>query len=135
MIAFPVEPYKTQENSSWILNIASAANVSDLHYEVTSHYNEFHGKVKRVLKRNKRTDYSNGHSSENTGLLVGQEEDEDIFSNDGIFYVYNYMLFIWKLKFWIYLKKESFCEEDDIGPRVLNIRRISGGGPSTIIEI
>lgn len=84
MIAFPVEPYKTQENSNWISNIVSAANVSDLHHEVTSHYNEFHGKVKRVLKRNKRSDYNYGHSSESTGLLGGQEEDGDIFSNDGI---------------------------------------------------
>lgn len=66
MLAFPVDPYRTDSSTNWIWNIASAANVSDLHYEVAEHYSHFHGKMRRALKRN---------SSIDTGLICSERSN------------------------------------------------------------
>ncbi len=51
ILAFPVEPYRRAEHLNWLLNIASAANVSDLHSEVRHHYNHLYGRVRGALTR------------------------------------------------------------------------------------
>lgn len=98
MLAFPVDMYKTDSSTHWISNIANAANVSDLGYEVTSHVGHFHGQMKKVFKRGGSTDY--GRTSERSNLISTQDE-EDASLDD------------------------SFCEEDDIGPRLMSIRTLS----------
>ena len=79
MLAFPVGPYKTQSTSNWLSNIASVANVSDLHYEVTSHYNHFSVKVRNAFK--KKTSFTS-EPNEATDLL--EEENKLVDHDEGI---------------------------------------------------
>lgn len=96
-LAFPAHPYTTESRTNWAWNIASAANVMDLHADVAEHYTHLHGKIRKAFKRNGYV-VQDGESSERTGLM-GHVEASD---------------------------SDSFCEEDDIGPRLMNIRSLSG---------
>lgn len=80
ILAFPVAPYRRAERLNWLLNIANAANVSDLHSEVRHHYNHLSSRVKGALRRSKTTPVvsstattsrtqSESDPDENTGLL------------------------------------------------------------------
>lgn len=73
IIAFPVSPYLIDERLNWLSNIANAANVSDLSYEVRSHYDHFYGKVKSALRKAKSSETvanSNEDANEYTRLVV-----------------------------------------------------------------
>jgi len=80
MLAFPVDAYQTSESSNWIWNIASAANVMDLHADVAEHYTHFHGKVRKALKR---SNSSLGQTSERAGLLMDAEVNKQDISDSG----------------------------------------------------
>ena len=73
IVAFPVTPYLIDHRLNWLSNIANAANVSDLSYEVKSHYDHFYGKVKSALNRARSSETvinSNEDPDENTRLVV-----------------------------------------------------------------
>lgn len=80
IIAFPVTPYKVDQQLNWWWNIANAANVSDFHSEVSTHTRNFYDKVKTVFKRDSKN-CSTGRNSEsneeepdeNTKLLNGSD--------------------------------------------------------------
>lgn len=115
MLAFPATPYKTSSSSNWaiISNIANAANITDLHEEVSSHYGHFHNQVKRAFKKSLTASSSyndmGASSSERSNLIsnVGEaaNNNENNTDNDN--------------------DTDSFCEEDDIGPRLMRIRSLS----------
>lgn len=98
MMAFPAEPYTTESSPNWAWNIASAANVMDLHADVSESYTHFHGKIRKAFKRN-----SGGYveDSERSNLM-GHAEPSD---------------------------SDSFCEEDDIGPRLYGFITSLSGNP------
>lgn len=111
MLAFPATPYKTSGSSNWaiISNIANAANITDLHEEVSSHYGHFHSQVKRAFKKSvtATSSYNDmaGSSSERSNLIPNVVEANNNTDNDN--------------------DTDSFCEEDDIGPRLMRIRSLS----------
>jgi len=102
ILAFPVAPYRRAERLNWLLNIANAANVSDLHSEVRHHYNHLSSRVKGALRRSKTTPVvsstattsrtqSESDPDENTGLLsdelvyeYGVQRSYEATSNDNI---------------------------------------------------
>lgn len=76
ILAFPITPYKVDDQRlNWMLNIANAANVSDLHFEVKIHYEHFYSKVKNAFKKNDSNRMivnkpgDDGDPDENTRLL------------------------------------------------------------------
>lgn len=80
IVAFPVTPYLIDERLNWLSNIANAANVSDLSYEVRSHYDHFYGKVKSVLKKGRSSEtVSNVDANEYTRLLVETQGNHKFF--------------------------------------------------------
>lgn len=82
IFAFPVAPYLINERLNWLSNIANAANVSDLSYEVKSHYDHFYGKVKSALKKGRSSEtVSNEDANENTRLLVENQGNYKYFRN------------------------------------------------------
>ena len=83
MLAFPVDAYRTSESTNWIWNIASAANVMDLHADVAEHYTHFHGKVRRALKRNNSA--SQGQTSERASLLRDGCAVNEELSDSGLY--------------------------------------------------
>lgn len=81
IIAFPVTPYLIDERLNWLSNIANAANVSDLSYEVKSHYDIFYGKVKNAITRGRSTETVtnlNDEADECTRLVVECQESYGI---------------------------------------------------------
>ena len=109
MLAFPATPYKQEARSNWaiISNIANAANIADLRQEVSSHYGQFHSQVKRAFKKSltatsSYNDMTGGSSSERSNLIVAAGKAADDTDDT-----------------------DSFCEEDDIGPRLMRIRSLS----------
>jgi hypothetical protein len=97
ILAFPVTPYKMHESLStnnWISNLGNAANVSDLHQEVKTHYNHFATKFKNALTKKQANNILN--SDETTNLLandnsqssstktinIDDEDDDDSLLDD-----------------------------------------------------
>lgn len=88
ILAFPVTPYKNNETSQaqshWISNLGNAANVSDLHHEVKSHYNHFADKLKRALKskkQNAKLENNDANATENSKLLVDIDDETENQAN------------------------------------------------------
>lgn len=81
VLAFPVKPYETESSdppNHWISNLGNAANVSDLHFEVKSHYNHFADKVKRALTKNVPNESSKLlDESEHHHIKIGDDDDDD----------------------------------------------------------
>lgn len=75
ILAFPVTPYRRAERLNWILNIANAANVSDLHSEVAHHYNHLYGRVRGALRRK-------GESKEDLGARSGASSQPETDNDD-----------------------------------------------------
>lgn len=87
VLAFPVDPYKIPERQNWLVNIASAANVSDLHSEVRQHYQNFFGKIKNSVgntrvKNNENKTNDTIEPDDNTNLLSDDELSKIKYLND-----------------------------------------------------
>jgi hypothetical protein len=86
ILAFPVKPYKVEQPLNWWSNIANAGNLSDLHSEVSTHYQHFYVQVSGLFKKSQSSinsssvrnlddcdDTSSDEANENTRLLNDQE--------------------------------------------------------------
>ncbi len=97
ILAFPVKPYKVQQPLNWWSNIANAGNLSDLHSEVSTHYQHFYVKVSGLFKKSQSSinssscrnlddcnDSSSDEANENTRLLNDQESMYFLFRLYGL---------------------------------------------------
>lgn len=76
ILAFPVSPYRRAERLNWLLNIANAANPSDLHSEVRQHYNHLYGRVRGALRRSGSTPINASKAESRSNLATDDEVDE-----------------------------------------------------------
>lgn len=77
ILAFPVTPYRRAERLNWLLNIANAANPSDLHSEVRHHYNHLYGRVRGALRRSGSTPTNVSKAESRSNLATDDEIDEN----------------------------------------------------------
>lgn len=76
IVAFPVSPYRRAERLNWLLNIANAANVSDLHSEVRHHYNHLAVRVRGAFRRSGSSTPAIISKAESRSNLDSDEADE-----------------------------------------------------------